>query len=407
MIIPLYIDPGTGGALFSIIIGIIATLYFVSRAFLIKIKSFFSGSRASIKNKYIWNYVIYNEGKQYWDLFKPVLEEFEHNQTELLYLTSALDDPFFDFNWKYIKHEYIGEGNKAFTYLNFISAQVVLMTTPGLNVYQLKRSKTVNHYSHILHAVTDAMRYRLFGIDYFDSVILTGDYQANDIRFIEKLRGLPEKTLFTAGCTYLDEYVLKIKNIPKEDNPPFTVLVSPSWGASALLSLYGEKLLDPLKSSGFRIIIRPHPQSNNSEKHLLEKFQTLYKDNKNIEWDFNRENIYSMNKADIMISDFSGIMFDYMFLFNKPVIYINQDFDSRPYDASDLDHELWQFNIIKKSGIELVECDFINIIDIIKNAVGNQSLTDARKTASESAWQHKNEAGKRIFNFMTGLLNAS
>jgi len=401
----LYIDPGTGGALFSIIIGIAATLYFVSRALLIKIKTFLSGGRSTVKNNNIWNYVIYNEGRQYSNLFKPVLEEFEKNKTELLYLTSFLDDPCLDSDWKFIKHIFIGEGNKAYAYLNFLSARVVLMTTPGLDVYQVKRSKTVSHYSHVLHAATDAMRYRLFGLDYFDSVLLTGDYQADDIRFIEKFRGIPKKKLVTVGCSYLDENEKKINQIPIEDNPRFTVLISPSWGSSALLSLYGEKLLNPLASCDWRIIVRPHPQSSVSEKQLLERLQTLYKDNNNIEWDFNSENIYSMSKADIMISDFSGIMFDYMFLYDKPVIYTNQDFDPRPYDAGDLDHELWQFKIIKTAGFELKENDFINIIDIIKTAGDNETLSNARKTARETAWQYRGEAGKRVFDFITGLIN--
>jgi hypothetical protein len=275
------------------------------------------------------------------------------------------------------------------------------MTTPSLNVYQLKRSKMTTHYSHVLHAPVDATTYRLFGLDYFDSVLLTGDYQAADIRFLEKLRGLPEKRLITTGCTYLDVYSEKIKQIQAEGEHPFTVLVSPSWGASGLLSCYGEKILDPLAASGWRIIIRPHPQSKKSEAEMLDRLQSRYKDSGNIEWDFERENIFAMKKADVMISDFSGIIFDYMFLCDKPVLYVNQHFDSRPYDADDLDHELWQFKIIKEAGIELREDDFPQITEIIKNAGDSESLSAARNTARETAWQYQGEAGKRIFNFMT------
>jgi len=279
------------------------------------------------------------------------------------------------------------------------------MTTPGLDVYQLKRSKMVKHYAHILHAPSDATMYRLFGIDYFDSVLLTGDYQAEDIRTLEHQRDIPEKKLITVGCTYLDVYAEKIKNLPAEENHPFTVLVSPSWGPSALLTRYGEKLLDPLAASGWRIIIRPHPQSKKSEAGTLERLHTRYKDSSNIEWDYERENIFSLNKADIMISDFSGIIFDYMFLRDKPVLYVNQDFDLRPYDADDLDHELWQFKTIKEAGIELKEEHFTNIIEIIKNAGDNETLKFARKKANETAWHYPGEAGKRAFNFMREIVN--
>jgi hypothetical protein len=402
---PLYIDPGTGSALFSILIGAAATVYFLGRALIIKLKVIFSGGKAVNTASSEYPFVIYNEGKQYWNVFKPVLDEFESRKVSLLYLTSAQDDPVFDTSWSFIKPEFIGEGNRAFARLNMLRAGVCLMTTPGLDVYQLKRSKMVKHYAHILHAPSDATMYRLFGFDYFDSILLTGDYQAEDIRILEKQRNIPEKKLQTVGCSYLDVYAEKIKNLPSEENHPFTVLVSPSWGQSAILTRYGEKLLDPLSASGWRIIIRPHPQSKKSETGMLERLQARDKDAKNIEWDFERENIHSLNKADIMISDFSGIIFDYMFLRDKPVLYVSQNFDLRPYDADDLDHELWQFKTVKEAGIELLEDDFSRITEVIKNAGDSESLANARKTARNTAWQFPNEAGKRTFEFLAQVVN--
>jgi hypothetical protein len=397
---PLYIDPGTGSALFSILIGAAATLYFLGRALIIKLKVVLSGGKAAKDASLLHPFVIYCEGKQYWNVFKPVLDEFENRETGVLYLTSAEDDPVFGSSWRFVKAEFIGEGNRAYARLNMLRAGICLMTTPSLNVYQLKRSKMTAHYSHVLHAPVDATTYRLFGLDYFDSVLLTGDYQAADIRFLEKQRGLPEKRLVTVGCSYLDVYAEKIKQISVEENHPFTVLVSPSWGASALLTRYGEKLLDPLAASGWRIIIRPHPQSKKSEAAILEQLQSRYKNSANIEWDFERENIFAMKKADVMISDFSGIIFDYMFLCDKPVLYVNQSFDSRPYDADDLDHELWQFTVIKKAGIELKEEDFPKIAEVIKNAGDSESLSAARNTARKTAWQYPGESGKRIVDFL-------
>ena len=405
MFFQLYIDPGTGSALFSILIGAAATLYFLGRALLIKAKSIISGGKSIIIDSSENLYVIYNEGKQYWNVFKPVLEEFESKNTKLLYLTSSSDDPVFENSWNYIKAEFIGEGNRAFARLNLLKAGICLMTTPGLHVYQLKRSKTVKHYSHILHAPSDATAYRLFGLDYFDSVLLTGDYQANDIRFLENLRKLPGKQLVTVGCSYLDVYAKKIMQLQQEENHQFTVLVSPSWGNSALLSRYGEKLLDPLAATGLKIIIRPHPQSKISESTMLEQLELRYKDSANIVWDYERENITSLNKADIMISDFSGIIFDYMFLHDRPVLYVNHDFDPRPYDADDLDHELWQFQTIKETGIELKENDFTKIGEIIKNTVDSSTLAASRKIARDTAWQYPNEAGERIYDFMVNTVN--
>ncbi len=403
--LPLYIDPGTGSMLFSILIGAFATLFFLSKALIIKLKMFFTGGKGdAIKDKSYKKYVIYCEDKRYFTVFLPVIEEFEKRQIELTYLTGAKDDPVFETEYKFIHPQFIGTGNAAYAKLNMLTAGIVLMTTPGLQVYQLKRSKNVKHYSHIFHSCTDSTMYRLFGLDYFDSVLMTGDYQGNDIRLLEKQRNIPEKELVTVGCTYLDILKDKITYIPNEENHEFTVLVSPSWGKSGLLSLYGEKLLDPLVKSGLKIIIRPHPQSKISEPDILNYLTKKYENAKNVSWDYERDNIYSLKKADIMISDFSGIIYDYTFLCDKPVIYANAQMDLLPYDAYDLNHEIWAISTLHKIGIKLEEKDFGSIKEIIQNASDSQQLKQARAEAKQEAWQHIGQAGKLTADYMISTM---
>ncbi|MDR2768844.1 MAG: CDP-glycerol glycerophosphotransferase family protein [Treponema sp.] len=407
----LYIDPGTGSALFSILIGAAATLYFLGRALLIRLKVLLSGGKA----KFIAAHpiVIYSEGPQYWNLFRPVLDELEAREKKALFLTSAADDPVFDAAYRHIKSEYIGEGNRAYGRLNMMQAVVCMMTTPGLDVYQLKRSRLVGRYVHLLHALTDPAMYRLFSLDYFDTVLLTGDYQIRDTRRLERLRQLPEKELITVGCTYLDEFAAELKKLPPreavspEQNGLFTVLVSPSWGPQALLSRFGERLLDPLAASGWNIIVRPHPHSKKVEGAAIEKLRERYRDNGRIRWDYERENIHALSRADIMISDFSGIIFDYSFLFDRPVIYVRQGMDLRPYDADDLGgralDELWQFRSLKKFGVELKEENLADIVCLVKEAANNAGLREARQEAGEESWQHRGEAAKRIADYLVEI----
>jgi hypothetical protein len=387
----LYIDPGTGSLLFSVFIGLATAAYFLFRTFLIKIKTLFFG-----KNKATLNhspFVIYNEANHYWPVFKPVLDEFESRKIDLLYLTSSENDPVFQRGYTHINPKYIGSGNKAFATLNFLEADICLMTTPSLEVYQLKRSKFCKHYSHILHDTGDVTCYRLFGIDWFDSILLSGEYQIKDIRELENIRNTRKKELVVVGSTYLDDYNSKIKDLPAEDNHIFTVLVSPSWGQGALLSAMGDKLLESLKNTGWRIIVRPHPQSKKSEADLLNRLETQYS---SFTWDYKSENIDSLSKADIMISDFSGIIFDYAFLFDKPVLYHNASFNKEMYDAGDIDHEPWKFEAVRRFGVKLLENDLPRIKEIIENAVSDTSLSQERKKAKETAWQNIGGGGRAV-----------
>ena len=402
----LYIDPGTGSMLFSIVIGAAATLFFLAKAAWLKAKLFFSGRSAkdgAVQDASYKPYAIYSEGKNYWNTFKPVCDEFEARKIPLAFFTSAKDDPCFEQGYQFVKAEFIGEGNAAFARLNMLSAGILLSTTPGLNVYQWKRSRNVKRYAHVLHMTNDATTYRLFGLDYYDAVLLTGDYQKKDLQYLEEARGVAKKDLVTVGCAYLDVLAQKMKDVPEEKEHPFTVLVSPSWGEVGVLKRYGEKLLDPLSKSGWRIIVRPHPQSKKSEADMLERLEARYKDCPNVEWDYERDNIYSLKKADIMISDFSGIIFDYTFLRDKPVMYVKAGMNLMPYDAYDLPghgENLWQFETLKKIGLELNESQFDNIKEVIQNASDSAELAAGRKRSKEEAWMEIGRAGKNIADYM-------
>ena len=401
ILFPLYIDPGTGSALFSIAIGIVAAVYFLARGLILKLGIIFFRSRKSHQSQY--KFVIYAEDKRYWPFFELVLDEFEARQIEVLYLTTSADDPVFSSNFSYIKGKYIGQGNKAYAYLNFLSAAFVLTTTPHLDVFQWKRSKTVKHYCHLVHGAGGSLLYRIFSLDYFDSVLIPGEIEIPEIRLLEQARKLTEKQLIVVGNTFFDRCSEKIRHIPNEEEHRFTVLVSPSWGPSALLSIFGEKLLDPLAQTGWHIIIRPHPQSVIVEKQMLDKLTERYKENQNIEWDYNHENIYALAKSDVMISDFSGIIYDFVFLFDKPVLVSIQNLDFRRLDAHTIQQEPYYYQAIRKIGVELDGSNFENIGETITNISHNIEMQESRQEIKRIMWQYQGESGKRIVDFMTGI----
>jgi hypothetical protein len=397
-----YIDPGTGSMLFTIVTGFAIAAYFVAKTAWIRMKTFFAGrgAKASASGEARDRIVIYSEGKRYWNVFEPIVAELERRGVSAKFLTSEEDDPAFEAGLSAVRPQYIGAGNAAFARLNMLEADVCLMTTPGLDVYQLRRSRAVRHYSHILHAVDDATSYRLFGLDYFDSVLLSGEYQGRAIRELEAKRGLCVKELRVVGSTYLDVYAAKAAALPKPPKAGLTVLVSPSWGESGLLKRYGSQLLLPLAESGSTVIIRPHPQSAISEAPLIKALEASLANYTNVEWDYARENLASLSRADLMISDFSGIVFDYAFLFGRPLLYAKQDFDPRPYDASDAEGEPWKFSALARIGKELRAEDFPGIAGLVSSMKADSALAAAIDSVRDEAWQRRGEAGSRTVDFL-------
>ena len=401
----LYIDPGTGGMLFTILFGLFGVVVFSMRALMMRLK-FMSGSDRNAKaNEKKIPIVVHNENKRYWNIFEPILDEFEKKQQKIVYLTSSEDDPFFKKKYEYITGEYIGEGNKAFSRLNLLNASVVFSTTPSLDVFQWKRSKDVDCYIHIMHAAKDITMYRMYGTDHYDAFILSGECQVKQIRQLEQMRGIKPRDYEICGVPYLDEMKKRVDLADPVPPHERTVLLAPSWGESGILSRFGSKLIDALISTGYKIIVRPHPQSFASEKDMLEKLMSKYDDPSKVEWNKDTDNFDVLMRSDILISDYSGVMFEFAMVFDKPIIYTDTKFDVRPYDADWIDETPWTFSILPSLGPELNEDNAGKIKELIDNTIDDPSFTEGRDKARRDIWACIGESAERSADFIIRKYN--
>ena len=403
----LYIDPGTGSMLFTIILGIVGTGMFFAKKLWLKIKFRFSSGMGAKEKAGLaaeeMPYVIFSDSRIYWYIYKPVCDEFEKRKLPLVYWTASPDDPALETKYEYVKCEFIGEGNKAFARLNLMNAAICLSTTPGLDVYQWKRSRSVKYYVHMLHETGSTLLYRMFGIDFYDAILLTGDFQTDEVRDLEKVWGDDPKELEVVGCPYMDELKKRLDEEGTVENERKTVLLASSWGESSVLSLYGEELIDSLIATGYRLVIRPHPQSMRSEKEMLDRLMKKYPETDDIKWNFDADNFEVLRHADIMISDFSGVIFDYALVFDKPVIYAEQDFDPAPYDAYWVDHKIWKFEILPEIGKPLSRDQFGNMKEVIDNMSDSDEFAKGREKARRESWAYIGKGAEHIVDYLTGL----
>lgn len=403
----LYIDPGTGSMLFSVIVGVAAAVIFFLQKIFLKLKFVLSGGNNRAKDDKKIPYLIFSDNKWYWNIFRPVCDEFEKRKIPLVYWTAAPDDPALSEEYEYVKREFIGEGNKAFGRLNFANAGVLLSTTPGLNVYQWKRSQNVDRYVHTFHSTGDAALYRMFGLDFYDSVLLSGSIQEKNIRNMEKIRpNIKEKELIYVGSAYMDVMKKRYDETERKNSGIRTVLLASSWGKSSILSRFGEKLIKALMETGYRIIVRPHPQSFVSEKELMDDFYSKFPESEMFSWNRDNDNFDVLDSADIMITDFSSVIFDYALIFDKPVLYADTSFDLSPYDAWWLDREgLYTFDAHKRIGRVLKEEDIGEIKSIIDRLIEEDPLKQGREEVRNERWVYIGEAAKRTADYLTGLVS--
>lgn len=400
----LYIDPGTGSMLFTILLGVIGAGIYSLRMLFIKIKFAISGGKVEVDQNKI-PFAIYSDDKRYWNVFEPICKEMNARGKDVVYMTSSQDDPVFDCGYEHIKSKFIGEDNKAFAHLNFLNANILLSTTPGLNVYQWKRSKGVDCYVHIFHAPNDVTLYRMFGIDYYDALFISGDYQEKDIRKLEKIRNLPAKELCKVGIPYMDVMAERLTNVQEENvkttkSEKKTILLAPSWGSSAIFGVYGGKIIEKLLTTGYHVIVRPHPQSFKSEKEMLDKLMAEFPESEQLEWNRDNDNFEVLRRSDILISDFSGVIFDFALIYDKPVIYTDPKFDLGPYDAWWLDTPLWTLSALPRLGKELTEENMDHISELVEACLNDPSFEASRQSVKDETWAYRGEGAKRVVDYL-------
>ncbi len=369
-----YLDPGTGSLLFAAISGLVASAYFAFKGLVYRLSSLIGIiNKTSAKHGTKYGIVLYSEGNQYHSTFAPLIQALAERNTPCVYLSSDPDDPGLHADYPLLETEFIGRGNLAYRRLNWLQADLCVFTTPGLDVLQIRRSSGVKHYCHIVHAPTDIWLYELFSFDYFDTVMCSGEHQIRSLRALEQKRGTPPKTLLKTGCVYFDG-LLKLARVDGTANPSNpassarNLLIAPTWGQNSLLARYGNVLLHILLDAGHRVIVRPHPQSFVSDKTLINHLEKTWRGKANLQWDTRSDAYPSMAAADMLISDISGIIFDYAFVLEKPVITIAAQPDLCGKEAIDLpeDETIWELDAIGKLSTVVPEAQIDHLPAIIQ-----------------------------------------
>ena len=392
-----YLDPGTGNALIYVALSLLgAAFYFVKGFFYKVLKKNEEKSEAQSNSKSVSNHrsiVLFNEGKAYWNTFKPIVEKLMEKKQPFAYYTMDIEDPCLMIADRLMDNRYIGDGNMAYSKIGHLSADVVLATTPNIGTkgYPIPRSKKIKKLVHVFHAFDDLATYYKGSLDHYDAVLLVGEFEIPLIRKLEELRSLPAKELIPAGLPYVDELLKKAKqslDVPvaaseKNANNPeeITVLLAPSWGEKGFLKTIGTDFIEQLAEKRFNLILRPHPQSLKVEGKLIRNIENKLKKYDNLKWDFKPDGTDSLKTADILISDTSAVRLDFALVYHKPFITIPAVFSHEAmqrFEIADLGFS-WIEENIKAIGCTLQEGEIKRLDEVIFNVLKEKSNIDILK----------------------------
>ena len=297
-------------------------------------ESFFSDNRRreradykrffTIGNKHL---VFYSESNGFYKYFKGFIDYILANTNLTIhYITSDPNDNIFELEKENsrIKGYYIGE-NKLITMMMKMDSDVVAMTMPDLENFHIKRSylRKDIEYIFIQHGIgSNNMGMRRGCTDHFDTVFCAGPHQKREEEQIGDLYGLPNRNLVEVGYPLLDDMRRDYNAMPKVENKRKKILIAPSWQTDNIVDSCLEDILDGLEGHDYEVIVRPHPQEVKLKREYMETLKKRYEPKGiEIQTDFSSHN--PVLEADLLITDWSGITWEYAFTTLRPILFIN------------------------------------------------------------------------------------
>jgi CDP-glycerol glycerophosphotransferase (TagB/SpsB family) len=352
--------------------------------------------------------IFYSEGKSYWVHLEGILKEFlRQSNIPVCYVTSGKDDPGLHYKHPNLRSYKIDEGGCRNWLFKNIDTDLMVMTMPDIETYQVKRSKYPVHYVYVQHSIVSLhMIYRKSAFDYFDTVFCAGPHQVKEIRAIEEKYQLPEKTIIEHGYGRLDA-IIENRKISKAQPPnnPKKILIAPSWGEHSLVETIGNQVVSHLLENKFHVILRPHPQTIKYAKVQIKEILERHKNNSNFELEVNIACQDSLHQSDLMISDWSGAALDYSFGLGKPVLFIDvpRKVNNPEYELLDIiPFEIWiRDNIGKTHSAEKLD----TLSDSVNEILSNDTYADIDSIAQQNIFNIGKSAqvgAKYLAQFLKG-----
>jgi len=293
--------------------------------------SFFTGWKAWRQFKRLpweWrNIVVYSESGQDWHQFSGLIENLNGTLgRKLSYVTSDANDPGLARTHENFRAFYIPEGLFLTIFFQVNQSDVFVLTMMDLQNLQLKRSLHPVHYIYLFHSMGSThMVDHEDSFDHYETLFCAGPHQVKEIRRREELKELPAKQLFDYGHPRLEEVIAAGQAWQRQKTPgePATVLIAPTWGEHSIFNTCGNELIGVLLEAGYRVIMRPHYQSNRQTPEIISAVRDAHTGHEHFEYIGQMGETDSIMRSDVLVCDWSAMALEYSMGLEKPVLFID------------------------------------------------------------------------------------
>lgn len=271
--------------------------------------------------------VAYAEDIATWSVLGPYLEAFlKQASSRVRYVTSAPDDPRLSAGTTTFQPFYLAR--LAPWWIARLEAGVLFTTLPDLGRLHVQRPPPSTPVVYAFHSLISTHQgYRPGAFDHYDVFFCAGPHHRRELEAHFRRIGRPVPELLEVGYARLDRLAARFAARASRVSPHPTVLVAPSWGRGNVLEAAGVDVVAQLRAHGFRVVVRPHPcfwlpiypEGRAHVQRVIDRFadDPLVQ----VERHINSED--ALLDADLLISDFSGVAYEYAFATRRPVLFFD------------------------------------------------------------------------------------
>jgi len=340
--------------------------------------------------------VFYAEGRGFYKYYQPIIEYLaERSDYKMDYVTSDPEDPILKQEQSAVRAYYIAQDKYLIPLFMKLDCDICLMTMPDLEKYHIKRSKVRSdiEYIYVAHGMgSNALTLRKGALDYYDTVFCVGIDSVREIQQMEALYVTQPKTLVETGYALLDQMIEQYQIENRKENEKKKILIAPSWQPENIIDLCIEQILDKYKNTPYEVIVRPHPQQ---VRHQMERFVEMQEryakdDNITIQTDFSSNS--TVMDADLLITDWSDISFEYAFTTLKPVLFIDTPMKIMNPEYDKIEQKPINVTLRNVLGKAISVNDIDNILEISTDMLKQKDMY--RKQIADAREKHIFNIGK-------------
>ncbi len=290
--------------------------------------------------------VFYSENRNYRNYLISVIENIASEKNfKVAYVSSDEKDK--DSFVNNVEIFFVGAGIFRLLFFTLIKCDFLITSLSNLN-NNIKVSKNCKKLAYIPHSLCSTHKvYEKKAFEHYDIFFSLGNYQKLELERAENLYGYKRKKIFNVGYPYLEKikdqseaYDVNIRD--KRNN----IVLALSWQRNKenLFDNYAEKIIEKLIKKNFFVTLRIHPETLKRSKKNVNSIIKKFDLNEKFSINTDLQNMECFKNSEILISDNGGVAMEFVYIYKKPVLFINYKEKIQNQDYKDISDETFEDN---------------------------------------------------------------